>query len=55
MEVSVVPDSLLHVSGMWYRSQPCYLSSHPALGEAPDYHHRECFERVVMLPVPLSA
>ena len=55
MEVPVSPDSLLHVSGMWYQPQPCYLSSRPAPDEAPDYHHRECFERAVMLPVPASA
>lgn len=54
MEVPVAPDSLLHVSGMWYQPQPCYLSSHPASGEAPDYHHRGCFEPVVMLPVATS-
>ena len=51
IEVPVSSESLLHVSGMWYTPQPTYLSSRPPPGVAPDYHHRECFEAVVLSPV----
>ena len=52
LEIPVTPDVLLHVSGMWYREQPCFLSSCPLQGVAPDYHHPGCFQPVVMLPCP---
>ncbi|MEN9844976.1 MAG: hypothetical protein RIS36_123 [Pseudomonadota bacterium] len=50
MEISVTDQSLLHVSGMWYREQPSFLSSCPPQDLAPDYHLPECFQPVVMTP-----
>jgi hypothetical protein len=52
MEVPVTSDSLLHVSGMWYREQPIYLSSSAPHELAPDYHHPGCFEAVEILEYP---
>jgi len=52
MEVAISPQALLHVSGMWYREEPCFLSSRPPSGLDPDYHHPDCFEAVVMVPCP---
>jgi hypothetical protein len=37
---------------MWYREEPCFLSSRPPPGLAPDYHHPDCFEAVVMALCP---
>jgi hypothetical protein len=53
IEVVLSPQCHLHVSGMWYKERPCYLSSCPPRGVAPDYHHPECFEPVVIIPCPL--
>lgn len=52
MEVSVTPQSLLHVSGMWHREPPCFLSSCPPQDLAPDYHHPGCFQPVMMTVCP---
>jgi hypothetical protein len=53
MEVPLTPQSCLHVSGMWYREEPCYLSSSSTLHQfAPDYHHGSCFEVVEMMTSP---
>lgn len=49
-EVPLLPSSRIHVSGMWYRPEPCYLSSHPPKGVEPDYHHAECFRSVSFVP-----
>jgi hypothetical protein len=46
LDVPLLPSSRIHVSGMWYRPEPCYLSSNPPSGRAPDYHHDDCFEAV---------
>ncbi len=52
LEVAVSPEALLHVSAMWYREEPWFLSSCPPAGIAPDYHHPGCFEPVVMTSCP---
>lgn len=44
LEVPLLPSSRVHVSGMWYRPDPCYLSSNPPAGLEPDYHHQDCFQ-----------
>ena len=49
LDVELASTSSLHVSGMWYRPDPCFLSSSPASGVAPDYHHEACFEPVSFL------
>ena len=52
MEVPVTAQSCFHVSGMWYRKEPCYLSSSAPHQLAPDYHHGSCFEAAEMIASP---
>lgn len=52
LDVDIAPNSRIHVSGMWYRPEPTYLSSHPPRGVEPDYHHAECFEPITMVATP---
>jgi hypothetical protein len=52
MEIPLTPESLLHVSGMWYPGEPCYLSSSAPHPVAPDYHHEGCFELVEVVACP---
>jgi hypothetical protein len=54
LEVPVTPRSTMHVSGMWHRTTPCFLSSRPPPGVDPDYHHPGCFESVLMTEWPGS-
>lgn len=49
LEIPLLPSSRIHVSGMWCRPEPCYLSSHPPSGVAPDYHHSACFQAVSLV------
>ena len=49
LEIPLLLSSRIHVSGMWYRPEPCYLSSHPPSGVAPDYHHSACFQAVSLV------
>lgn len=46
LDVDITAESSVHVSGMWYRPQATFLSSHPPAGVDPDYHHGECFQSV---------
>jgi len=52
LDVELAPTSSVRVSGMWYRPEPCFLSSSPVPDVAPDYHHGACFEPVSLLEVP---
>jgi len=52
LEVPLNSESLLHVSGMWYREPPSYFSSSAPHERAPDYHHSVCFEAVEMVAYP---
>ena len=51
LEVPILSTSRIHVSGMWYRPEPSYLSSYPAQGVAPDYHLEQCFQPISIVKV----